>query len=47
LPVYIVGLLISVVMLLILDLDRPNIGFIKVNQQPMIDAAASIAAFSD
>ncbi|HEY6832142.1 MAG TPA: hypothetical protein VI251_06590 [Pseudolabrys sp.] len=47
LPVYIIGLLVSVVILLILDLDRPSDGFIKVSQQPMIDTAASIAAFSD
>ena len=45
--VYIMGLLISVVILLILDLDRPSSGFIQVSQQPMIDTAASIAAFSD
>jgi hypothetical protein len=47
LPVYIVGLVVSVVILLILDLDRPSRGFIQVSQQPMIDAAASIAALSD
>ena len=46
-PVYIVGLLVSVVIILILDLDRPSDGFINVSQQPMIDAAASIATFSD
>jgi uncharacterized membrane protein YidH (DUF202 family) len=46
-PVYIIGLVVSVVILLILDLDRPSRGFIQVSQQPMIDAAASIAAFSD
>ena len=46
-PVYIIGLVVSVVMLLIFDLDRPSSGFIKVSQQPMIDTAASIAAFSD
>jgi hypothetical protein len=47
LPVYIIGILVSVVILLILDLDRPSSGFIEVSQQPMIDTAASIAAFSD
>ena len=46
-PVYITGFVVSVVMLLILDLDRPSSGFIKVSQQPTIDTAASIAAFSD
>ena len=47
LPVYIMGFLVSAVILLILDLDRPGTGFIEVSQQPMIDTAASIAAFSD
>ena len=46
LPVYITGLLVSAVILMILDLDRPSAGFIEVSQQPMIDTAASIAAFS-
>jgi uncharacterized membrane protein YidH (DUF202 family) len=46
-PAYIVALLISAVILLILDLDRPSVGFIEVSQQPMIDTAASIAGFSD
>ena len=46
-PVYIMGFLVSAVILLILDLDRPSAGFIEVSQQPMIDTAASIAAFSD
>jgi hypothetical protein len=47
LPVYVMGFLISGVILLILDLDRPGAGFIEVSQQPMVDAAASIAAFPD
>lgn len=46
LPIYIMGLLVSGVILLILDLDRPSVGFIEVSQQPMIDTAASIAAFA-
>ena len=46
-PVYIFGFLVAVVILLIVDLDRPSGGFIKVSQQPMIDTAASIAAFPD
>lgn len=45
-PVYVMGLLAFAVIMLILDLDRPGAGFIEVSQQPMIDAAASIAAFS-
>jgi hypothetical protein len=47
LPVYLIGLLVSVVILLILDLDRPSSGFIKISHQPMIDTAASLATFSD
>ena len=46
LPNLITVLIISGVLLLILDLDRPGTGFIKVSQQPMIDTAASIATFS-
>jgi hypothetical protein len=47
LPVSIMGLLVTMVILLIFDLDRPNSGFITNNQQSIIDAAASMAAFSD
>jgi hypothetical protein len=47
LPVYLLGLVVCAVLVLILDLDRPTAGFIKVSQQPMIDTAASINAFSD
>ena len=47
LPVYVMGLLISGVIYLILDLDRPSSGFITNNQQPMIDTAAAIAAFPE
>ncbi|MGB8178081.1 MAG: hypothetical protein WCF29_24310, partial [Pseudolabrys sp.] len=46
-PVYVMGLLVSAVIYLIIDLDRPSAGFITNNQQPMIDLAASIANFSD
>jgi hypothetical protein len=46
-PVYVTGVVVAVVILLIQDLDRPNTGFIRVSQQPMIDAAASIAAYAD
>jgi hypothetical protein len=47
LPVYLLGLVVCAVLVLILDLDRPTAGFIKVSQQPMIDTAAGIAGFSD
>ena len=33
--------------LLILDLDSPGAGFIRVSQQPMLDTAASIANFAE
>ena len=35
LPVYVMGLLVSAVILLIQDLDRPTAGFISVSQQPI------------
>jgi hypothetical protein len=41
------GLLVSTVIFLVLDLDRPITGFVQVSQQPIIDAAARIATFSD
>jgi hypothetical protein len=47
LPIYAMGLLTSAMILLIQDLDRPGDGFVSVSQQPMLDTAASIAAFSD
>lgn len=47
LPVYLTGLLISAMILLIQDLDRPGGGFIKVSQQPMIDTAATLETFAD
>jgi hypothetical protein len=33
--------------LLIQDIDRPGAGFIKVSQQPMANAAVTLAAFPD
>jgi hypothetical protein len=47
LPVYTMGLVVFSVIFLILDLDRPSNGFIRNDQQPMIDTAATIAAFTD
>jgi hypothetical protein len=35
------------VLFVILDLDRPNVGFITISQQPMIDTVASLSAFND
>jgi uncharacterized membrane protein len=45
LPVYLMGLLVSAVIFLIVDLDRPSAGFITNSQQPMIDLADTIASF--
>jgi len=47
LPIYVMGVLVSAVILLIQDLDRPAAGFISISQQPMIDTAASIATYKD
>jgi hypothetical protein len=47
LPVYVMELLVSAVIFLIVDLDRPSAGFITNSQQPMLDVAASIASFPD
>jgi uncharacterized membrane protein YidH (DUF202 family) len=47
LPVYITGILVSSLILLIQDLDRPTTGFITVSQQPMIDTAARITSYTD
>jgi hypothetical protein len=46
LPAHVMGVLVCAIIFVILDLDRPNEGFIRNSQQPMIDAAASIAAFT-
>ena len=47
LPVFITAFLVCGVVFLILDLDRPNRGFVTISQQPMIDTIASISAFKD
>jgi hypothetical protein len=47
LPVHIMGLLAVAVILLIQDLDRPTSGFVRTSQQPMIDTAKSISAYTD
>jgi hypothetical protein len=47
LPVFLTAFLICSVIFVILDLDRPNVGFIKISQQPMIDTVASLSAFND
>ena len=47
LPVYITAFLVCSVIFVILDLDRPNVGFIIISQQPMIDTLASLSALND
>ena len=47
LPVYLTGMIVCTVLLLIQDLGRPDAGLIWAGQQPMIDTAASLAAFPD
>jgi hypothetical protein len=42
LPVYTTSALVAGVILLIQDIERPNAGFIRISQQPLIDAAKSI-----
>jgi hypothetical protein len=39
--------LVAAAILLTQDFDRPNSGFIRVSQQPMIDTAASVRAYAD
>jgi hypothetical protein len=47
LPIYAMAVLVAAMILLIQDLDRPSAGFIKLNQQPLMDVAASISGFAD
>src|SRR4051794_24511716 len=47
LPAFITAFLVCAVIFLILDLDRPNIGFITISQKPMVDTVTNIANFSD
>jgi hypothetical protein len=45
LPVFITAFLVCSVMFVVLDLDGPNVGFIAISHQPMIDTIASLSAF--
>jgi hypothetical protein len=47
LPVVITAALVSAVIFVILDLHAPNVGFIKIDQRPMIDTVASFSGFTD
>ena len=44
LPLFITAFLVCGVIFVILDLDRPNVGFITISQQPMIDTLAGFSA---
>ncbi|MEJ2378093.1 MAG: hypothetical protein P8Y71_22830 [Pseudolabrys sp.] len=46
-PLYVVALLVAAVIVLILDLDRPQEGFIRVNQQPMRDVSVGLVTYGD
>lgn len=41
-PIYLMGMLVCAVIVLIEDIETPYTGYISVNQQPLIDAAARI-----
>jgi hypothetical protein len=47
LPLFITAFLVCGVIFVVLDLDRPNVGFITISQQPMIDTVESLSAFND
>jgi hypothetical protein len=47
LPFFITASLVCSVVFVILDLDHPNVGFVTISQQPMIDTVASLSAFKD
>src|SRR4029077_20290368 len=46
-PIFITDALVCCVIFVILDLVRPNVGFITISQQPLIDTLASLSAFND
>ena len=46
-PVYLIAAVVSGLIVLIQDLDRPTVGFINVNQTPMIDAVRDIVSRTD
>jgi len=43
--IYVMATLLSGVILLLLDLDRPSVGFIAVSQQPLVDTATVIGGY--
>src|SRR6478752_6540479 len=42
-PVFITAFLVCSVIFVVLDLDRPNAGFITISQQPMMDTVARLS----
>jgi len=46
-PIYVTGLLVAAVIVLILDLDRPQEGFIKVDQSPMREVSVGLVTTPD
>ncbi|MGE0748226.1 MAG: hypothetical protein AB7K86_23395 [Rhodospirillales bacterium] len=46
-PAGTLSVLIAILLVLILDIDRPGEGYVRVSQQPMTDTASSIAAYKD
>ena len=46
-PVFVTAFLVCSVIAVILDLDRPNVGFVTISQQPMIDTVATLSGFKD
>ncbi|QQS14441.1 MAG: hypothetical protein IPK81_09925 [Rhodospirillales bacterium] len=47
LPTYVVSAVAVAVILLVADLDRPDAGFTRVDQQPMIETAKGLAGYKD
>jgi zinc transporter ZupT len=45
LPFMAVGVVFAAVILLVQDVDRPEAGSIRVDQQPLVDVAASLAGY--
>ena len=45
-PVYVTAMLVAGVILLIQDIDRPDVGFVGIDQQPIMDTADMIAGLA-
>lgn len=45
-PICILSMIIALVILLIQDLNRPSVGFMRVSQQPILDVAASLEGYT-